>query len=268
MNFEGKSAKEIEKLIKMMDIEAGAKLIPFLLKDERTSIRKLGEGLAKKLEKFIQEKERVRKLWYYENEIFKSGVKLIAGIDEAGRGPLAGPVVAAAVILPKGIFIEGIDDSKKLSEAKRDILFDIIRDKALSIGVGIVDNHIIDEINIFNATKLAMSNAIENLSICPEYLLIDAVKLTDIHIKQQALIKGDSKSISIAAASIIAKVTRDRMIKEYDVLYPQYGFRNHKGYGTKEHYESIEKHGITNIHRKTFLKGIVGEYQGENHNFK
>jgi ribonuclease HII len=268
MDFGAKSAKDIEKQIKTMDIKEGAKLIPLLLQDERSSIRKLGEALLKKLDKHIKEKERVRKLWHYENVIFKRGIELIAGIDEVGRGPLAGPVVAAAVILEKDVFIEGIDDSKKLSEAKRDTLFEIIQDKAISIGIGIVDNHVIDDINIYNATKIAMSNAIENLNIRPEFLLIDAVKLTDIHINQQALIKGDSKSISIAAASIIAKVTRDRMVKDYDVLYPQYGFGKHKGYGTKEHYEGIEKYGITNIHRKTFLKKIVGEYLDENNSFE
>ncbi len=268
MDFDGKSAKEIEKEIKMMDIKEGAKLIPHLLKADRSSIRKLGEALLKKLDKHIKEKERVKKLWDYENIIFKRGIELIAGIDEVGRGPLAGPVVAAAVILKKDVFIEGIDDSKKLSEAKRDMLFDIIQANAISIGIGIVDNHIIDEINIYNATKLAMGYAIENLNIRPEFLLIDAVTLTDIHINQQALIKGDSKSISIAAASIIAKVTRDRMVRDYDVLYPQYGFAKHKGYGTKEHYEGIEKYGITNIHRKTFLKKIVGEYVDENNSFE
>jgi ribonuclease HII len=268
MDFEGKSAKEVEKQIKTMDIASAAKLIPFLLKDERIGIQKLGESLSKKLDKHIKEKERVRNLWYYENEIFKSGATLIAGIDEAGRGPLAGPVVAAAVILPQNVFIEGVDDSKKLSESKRDSLYEVIKDKALGIGIGIIDNQTIDDINIFNATKLAMGYAIKNLNVSPDYLLIDAVRLTDIHINQQALIKGDSKSISIAAASIIAKVTRDRIICEYDKLYPQYGFRNHKGYGTKEHYEGIERYGITSIHRKTFLKGIVGEYKDANNHFK
>ncbi|MFT9496456.1 ribonuclease HII [Anaerosolibacter sp.] len=268
MDFQGKSTKEVEKQIKEMDLEAAAKLIPFLLKDERNGIQKLGESLSKKLDKHIKEKERIRTLWYYENEVFKSGVKIVAGIDEAGRGPLAGPVVAAAVVLPQNIFIEGVDDSKKLSEAKRDFLYEVIKDKALGIGIGVIDNQVIDDINIFNATKLAMSHAIKNLNVRPDYLLIDAVKLADIHINQQALIKGDSKSISIAAASIIAKVTRDRIICDYDKLYPQYGFRNHKGYGTKEHYEGIEKYGITNIHRKTFLKGIAGEYLGENNHFK
>lgn len=253
------SAKDIHRWMENMKIEEAGKFIPYLLKDARNSVNKIGKDLEKKLDRHLKEKERIKKLWHYENELIRIGVRRIAGIDEAGRGPLAGPVVAAAVILPQDLFIEGIDDSKKISEPKREALFDIIQEKALAVGIGIVENEVIDQINILNATKLAMKKAVADLKVQPEYLLIDAVKLADIHIKQYALVKGESKSISIAAASIIAKVTRDRIIRKYDELYPQYGFAKHKGYGTKEHYESIEKYGLTGIHRKSFLKKIVGE---------
>ena len=184
----------------------------------------------------------------------------IAGIDEAGRGPLAGPVVAAAVILPAECNLTGIDDSKKISEAKRDILFDDISRTALSIGIGICDEKIIDEINILQATFLAMKRAVSALTAAPDCLLIDGNKTIPEHISgnpfphQIAVVKGDSKSLSIAAASIVAKVTRDRIMKKYDEEYPEYGFAKHKGYPTKAHFEAIERFGICEIHRKSFLK--------------
>ncbi|HEY8364198.1 MAG TPA: ribonuclease HII [Haloplasmataceae bacterium] len=187
----------------------------------------------------------------YENELRGLNIRLIGGIDEAGRGPLAGPVVASCVILPNDFYLPGLDDSKKLSVKKRELFFTEIQSKAIGIGIGIVDVNEIDEYNIYQATKIAMTNAISNLIVKPEHLLIDAMTL-DIDIPQTSIIKGDQKSISIAAASIIAKVTRDHYMDELDKIYPEYHFKNNKGYGTKEHLEAIKKYGITNVHRKTF----------------
>ena len=187
----------------------------------------------------------------YENKLYESGIKLIAGVDEVGRGPLAGPVVAAAVILAPDFFDVRINDSKKLTEKKRDELFSLIEEHAISIGIGVVNEKVIDEINIYEATKIAMKEAINNLSITPEHVLIDAMKL-DIEIPSTSIIKGDAKSESIAAASIIAKVTRDRMMYELDKIHPEYDFKNNKGYGTKKHINAINNYGIIDEHRKTF----------------
>lgn len=200
-----------------------------------------------------EEIERLLKLSEYEKGLYEKGHKYIAGIDEAGRGPLAGPVVAAAVILPKDCLIEGVNDSKKISEKKREKLYDEITEKAVAWGVGIVDNNVIDEINILNATRRAMHMALLDLEEKPDYILIDAEKNVDTNgIPFLPIIKGDALSISIASASIIAKVTRDRMMREYDELFPMYGFEKHKGYGTKAHIEAIKKNGLCMIHRKTF----------------
>lgn len=187
----------------------------------------------------------------FENELYESGIKYIAGIDEVGRGPLVGPVVTAAVILPRDFYDERINDSKKLTEKKRELLYDVIMENAVSVGIGISSEDMIDEINILEATKKAMIEAVNNLSVKPEYLLIDAVKL-NIDIPQISIIKGDAKSESIAAASIVAKVTRDRMMIELDKIHPEYDFKHNKGYGTKKHIEAIEKYGIIKEHRKTF----------------
>ena len=187
----------------------------------------------------------------YENELYKKGIKLIAGIDEVGRGPLVGPVVTAAVILKEDFFDERINDSKKITEKKREELYKIIMENAVSVGIGISSEQIIDEINILEATKRAMKEAVNNLNVKPEYLLIDAVKL-DIDIPSTSIIKGDAKSQSIAAASIIAKVTRDKMMYELDKLHPEYDFKSNKGYGTKKHIEAIYKYGPLKEHRKTF----------------
>lgn len=187
----------------------------------------------------------------FETELYNNGINFIAGIDEVGRGPLVGPVVTAAVILPKDFYDERINDSKKLTEKKRELLYDVIIENAISVGIGISSEDVIDEINILNATKRAMLEAVNNLSVKPEHLLIDAVKLnTDI--PQTSIIKGDAKSESIAAASIIAKVTRDRMMVELDKIHPEYDFKHNKGYGTKKHIEAIRKYGIIKEHRKTF----------------
>ncbi len=187
----------------------------------------------------------------FETELYNNGINFIAGIDEVGRGPLVGPVVTAAVILPKDFYDERINDSKKLTEKKRELLYDVIMENAISVGIGISNEDVIDEINILNATKRAMLEAVNNLSVKPEHLLIDAVKL-NTSIPQTSIIKGDAKSESIAAASIIAKVTRDRMMVELDKIHPEYDFKHNKGYGTKRHIEAIRKYGIIKEHRKTF----------------
>ena len=194
----------------------------------------------------------------YEEELNKKNINYIAGVDEVGRGPLVGPVVTACVVLPKGYTLEGLTDSKKLTKKKREYYFDIIMKDALGVGIGIKDEKVIDEVNIYEATKLAMIEAInECKKKCKiEHVLIDAMKL-DIDIEQTSIIKGDLKSITISAASVIAKVTRDRMMVEWSKEYPWYGFESNKGYGTKLHYQGIAEHGITPIHRKTFLKGII-----------
>ena len=195
----------------------------------------------------------------FENEKREKGYKLICGVDEAGRGPLCGPVVAGAVILKKDEFIEGINDSKKLSEKKREKLFDEIKEKAIAVGVGIVYQEEIDEINILNATKKAMKMAVENLEVKPDFVLIDGNQNVKLEMESEPVVKGDALSISIAAASIIAKVTRDRMLIEDDKKYPEYGFAKHKGYGTKAHIEAIKKYGLCPLHRKTFCKKFVEE---------
>ena len=189
----------------------------------------------------------------YEKELNNNGIEIIAGIDEVGRGPLVGPVVSCCAVLPKDYFLEGLTDSKKLSKKKREEFFDIIKKDALSIGIGVVDEDVIDEINIYEATKIAMKKAFDeaNKKVKIEHVLIDAMKL-DLPVPSTSIIKGDLKSITISAASVIAKVTRDRMLEELDKKYPMYGFKDNAGYGTKKHIEAIEKYGIIKEHRKTF----------------
>lgn len=195
----------------------------------------------------------------FEIAAMNQGFKTVCGVDEAGRGPLAGPVYAAAVILPVGVEIEGLNDSKKLSEKKREELFDVINDIAVSVCVGIATEKEIDEINILQATFLAMTRAINGLEIPADYAIIDGNRMPNLNIDGETVVKGDGKVMSVAAASIIAKVSRDRFMLEMAEKYPQYQFQKHKGYGTKLHYEMIEKYGISPIHRKTFLKKILGE---------
>lgn len=195
----------------------------------------------------------------YENEKYQQGFKVICGIDEAGRGPLAGPVYAAAVILKKGQTIEGVNDSKKLSEKKREALYNKIIDECLAYAIGVADEKEIDEINILQATFLAMKRAVDGLSIKPDCALVDGNQIPPLDCSVTTVIKGDSKSESIAAASILAKVARDRYMLEMAQKYPQYCFEKHKGYGTKLHYEMIEKHGICDIHRKSFLKKVLNK---------
>ena len=194
----------------------------------------------------------------YENNAVLKGYEYVCGVDEAGRGPLAGPVCAAAVILPEGTVIEGLDDSKKLSEKKRELLFDVIKEKATAFGIAFASVEEIEEFNILGATYLAMTRAVEQLSVKPDYVLIDGNRFPpQIKTDEECVIKGDAKSMSIAAASILAKVTRDRLLLEYAEKYPQYGFKKHKGYGTKLHVEAIKEFGITEIHRPSFLKKLL-----------
>ena len=193
----------------------------------------------------------------YEKQALAEGYKVVCGVDEAGRGPLCGPVCAAAVILPVDCEIEGINDSKKLSEKKRDMLYDIIKEKAVAYSVVMVDAKTIDEINILQATFKAMREAVDGLSVKPDIALIDGNGKPGLSIEERTLIKGDAKSISVAAASILAKVTRDRYCLEMDEKYPEYQFAKHKGYGTKLHYEMIEKYGVAPIHRRSFLKKVL-----------
>lgn len=208
----------------------------------------------KKEEREQKARERLDEMMRVERELYQTGVRFIAGVDEVGRGPLAGPVVAAAVILPWDFNVLGVDDSKKLSEKKRESLYDLILENAVAYGIGIADNYVIDEINILEATKLAMRKALDGLSVKPDYILIDALTLKDVSIPQKGIIKGDSISVSIAAASIVAKVTRDRLMKEYHERFPQYAFDQNKGYGTKAHYEGINCYGTCLLHRRSFLK--------------
>lgn len=206
------------------------------------------------------EQERLEELWLEEERIrSERGCTLIAGVDEAGRGPLAGPVYAAAVILPWNARIPGINDSKKLSEKKREELYDVIREQAVSYWIASVDEKTIDEINILNATFLAMKMAAEGLSVKPDFVLIDGNQSKDMPYPHETLVKGDARSINIAAASILAKVERDRFMKELAKTYPEYGFEKHKGYGTKAHYEAIREYGVLPIHRRSFLRKILEE---------
>lgn len=216
------------------------------------------EKLEKQKLKAEKEHERLIELSKFEREYNEKGFELIGGIDEAGRGPLFGPVVAACVVLPKGCLIEGVNDSKKLSEKKREALFDEIKEKAVAWGVGIVDNNTIDEINILEATRKAMHEAVSNLQVKPDYIFIDAEKHVDTNgIPYLPIIKGDALSINISCASIIAKVTRDRMVDEYAKMYPEYGLEKHKGYGTKQHTDAIKQYGLTPLHRKTFCQKFI-----------
>ena len=205
-----------------------------------------------------KEEERLKKLKEEENKLYESGINYICGIDEAGRGPLAGPVVVGAIILPKDSFIEGVNESKKVSEKKREMLYEQLTKEAIAWSVGIVDQNLIDEVNILNATKMALTEAISKLEKKPELIMVDALENIDtMGINYKSIIKGDAKIYSISAASIIAKVTRDRIMKKWDEIYPEYGFAKHKGYGTAMHISAIKEYGICSIHRKTFVKNFI-----------
>ena len=207
-----------------------------------------------------KEEERLKQLKEIEENLYEQGCNSICGIDEAGRGPLAGPVVVAAVIMPRNSMIEGVNDSKKVSEKKREALYEQILQEAISYGIGIIDQKEIDNINILNATKKGLTTAVQALTVRPDRIIVDALEHIDTcHIPYTSIIKGDAKCYSIAAASIIAKVTRDRIMRQWDEIYPQYGFAKHKGYGTKAHIEAIKEYGLTPIHRLSFVKNIIGK---------
>ena len=219
--------------------------------DQRSGVQKAIEKRKRAIQAELDEDFRLEQMLRYEKELYKAGYQTIAGIDEVGRGPLAGPVVAAAVILPPGCKIKGLNDSKKIPKKKHQEIYQAVLDKALAVGIGLIDNEVIDQVNIYEATKLAMKEALSKLSLKPDYLLIDAMKL-DVDIPQESIIKGDANSLSIAAASIVAKVTRDKLMADYDKEYPGYDFAKNAGYGTKSHLQGLERNGVTPIHRKTF----------------
>lgn len=222
-----------------------------LIYDARAGVQSAINKRKRELQKQVDEDLRLEKMLTYEKELYAQGIQLIAGVDEVGRGPLAGPVVAAAVILPKNCKIPGLNDSKKIPKSKHQAIYQAVLDQAISVGIGVKDNHVIDQVNIYEATKLAMLEAIHELDPQPQHLLIDAMKL-DLPISQASIIKGDANSLSIAAASIVAKVTRDQMMATYDQEYPGYGFAQNAGYGTTKHLEGLEKQGVSPIHRRSF----------------
>lgn len=252
-----KSISEIKAELENADKDTRESLLELCKKDTRKGVLKLVEKYEKQKAAMAEELERLKKMHEFEDKY--SEYEYIAGIDEAGRGPLAGPVVAASVILPKDCEILYLNDSKQLSAKRRDELFDEIKQKAIAYGIGIVSQGRIDDINILQATYEAMREAIGQMSEKqnPDLLLVDAVHIPDVNIKQVGIVKGDAKSVSIAAASILAKVTRDRFMVEMDKLYPEYGFASHKGYGSKSHIEAIKKYGASPIHRQTFIKNFV-----------
>ena len=249
--------KEVTALLAQVD-NLDSPVWADLAQDDRTGIQAAIKKRQKELEKEATEDARLEAMLFYEKALYENGVELIAGIDEVGRGPLAGPVVAAAVILPKGCKIRYLNDSKKIPKSKHEAIYNEIIEHAVAVGVGVKDAAVIDQVNIYEATKLAMLEALGQLSQEPEHLLIDAMKL-DTPIPQTSIIKGDANSLSIAAASIVAKVTRDKMMADYDKEFSGYGFAKNAGYGTSEHLEGLNKLGITPIHRKTFepIKSMV-----------
>lgn len=249
--------KEIKELLATVK-ELDNPLFLEFEKEPRSGVQKEISKRKKAIQAELDENLRLESMLSYEKELYRQGVTLIAGVDEVGRGPLAGPVVAAAVILPKNCKIKGLNDSKKIPKKKHLEIYQAVQDQALAISIGIIDNHIIDQVNIYEATKLAMKEAISQLSPQPEHLLIDAMKL-ELPISQTSIIKGDANSLSIATASIVAKVTRDNIMKDYDDQYPGYDFRANAGYGTAKHLEGLEKLGVTPIHRTSFepVKSLV-----------
>ncbi len=246
---------EIKKILSQATIEELRTLILEFEQDERAGVVKLVESAKKKIAAFEAEVERTYHMKEYERKY--DNCRYICGIDEVGRGPLAGPVVAAAVILPKDEDIYYLNDSKQLSAKKREELYDIIMEKAVAVGIGFSDEKCIDEINILQANYVAMRKAIEQLSVKPDILLNDAVHIPEVDIPQVSIIKGDAKSVSIAAASIVAKVTRDRFMVEMDAKYPEYDFASNKGYGSPKHLTALKEIGPCEIHRRTFIGNLV-----------
>lgn len=250
-----KKISEIKREFSEADITFLSELVGIYEQDERPGVISILNSAKKKLDAYNRELERTYKMKEFERKYEELGY--ICGIDEVGRGPLAGPVVTGAVILPKDSQILYLNDSKQLSEKKREELYDIIIKEAVSVGIGFNSPERIDEINILNATLEAMQFAINKLSVEPSVLLNDAVTIPNVSIKQVPIIKGDAKSVSIAAASIVAKVTRDRLMVEYDKIYPEYNFASNKGYGSAEHIAALKKYGKTPIHRDSFIKNFI-----------
>ncbi|OFN93011.1 ribonuclease HII [Streptococcus sp. HMSC074F05] len=242
--------KEIKERLATID-DLDHPLFEELILDGRAGVQAAISKRKRELQKQVDEDLRLEKMLAYEKELYAQGIDLIAGVDEVGRGPLAGPVVAAAVILPKACKILGLNDSKKIPKSKHKEIYEAVLQNAIAIGIGIKDNQVIDQVNIYEATKLAMMEAIGQLEPQPQHLLIDAMKL-DLPIPQTSIIKGDANSLSIAAASIVAKVTRDQMMEEFDKEYPGYDFAQNAGYGTAKHLAGLDKLGVTPIHRRSF----------------
>ena len=242
--------KEVKERLAMID-ELDHPFFEELILDGRAGVQAAISKRKRELQKQVDEDLRLEKMLAYEKELYTQGIQLIAGVDEVGRGPLAGPVVAAAVILPKACKIPGLNDSKKIPKSKHKEIYEAVLQEAIAIGIGIKDNHVIDQVNIYEATKLAMMEAVGQLEPQPQHLLIDAMKL-DLPISQISIIKGDANSLSIAAASIVAKVTRDQMMEEFDREYPGYDFAQNAGYGTAKHLAGLDKLGVTPIHRRSF----------------
>ena len=242
--------KEIKERLATID-DLDHPLFEELILDGRAGVQAAISKRKRELQKQVDEDMRLEKMLAYEKELYAQGIDLIAGVDEVGRGPLAGPVVAAAVILPKACKIPGLNDSKKIPKSKHKEIYEAVLQNAIAIGIGINDNQVIDQVNIYEATKLAMMEAIGQLEPQPQHLLIDAMRL-DLPIPQTSIIKGDANSLSIAAASIVAKVTRDQMMEEFDKEYPGYDFAQNAGYGTAKHLAGLDKLGVTPIHRRSF----------------
>lgn len=242
--------KEVKERLAMID-ELDHPFFEELILDGRAGVQAAISKRKRELQKQVDEDLRLEGMLAYEKELYTQGIDLIAGVDEVGRGPLAGPVVAAAVILPKACKIPGLNDSKKIPKSKHKEIYEAVLQNAVAIGIGIKDNQVIDQVNIYEATKLAMMEAIGQLEPQPQHLLIDAMKL-DLPIPQTSIIKGDANSLSIAAASIVAKVTRDQMMEEFDCEYPGYDFTQNAGYGTANHLAGLDKLGVTPIHRRSF----------------
>ena len=242
--------KEVKERLAMID-ELDHPFFEELILDGRAGVQAAISKRKRELQKQVDEDLRLEGMLAYEKELYTQGIDLIAGVDEVGRGPLAGPVVAAAVILPKACKIPGLNDSKKIPKSKHKEIYEAVLQNAVAIGIGIKDNQVIDQVNIYEATKLAMMEAIGQLEPQPQHLLIDAMRL-DLPIPQTSIIKGDANSLSIAAASIVAKVTRDQMMEEFDCEYPGYDFTQNVGYGTANHLAGLHKLGVTPIHRRSF----------------
>lgn len=250
------AVNQIKQHLSSVDLDKIPEAIKIYLEDERISVKKLIEQYQKKYIKYQNELQRIKEISKYETELYQKGKTFIAGIDEVGRGPLAGPVMTCAVILPKDCNVLGINDSKKLSSSQRENICTQLKQVAIDISISKVEADEIDKINILQSVYKSMKQSVNNLNTKPDIVLVDAVSIPNINVEQLSIVKGDAKSISIAAASIIAKVTRDKLMDEYSKKYPEYGFERNKGYGTKEHIDAIKEYGLCPIHRRTFVKNL------------